>query len=176
MLLDDLPALTHQGHTANNGSIEWGNVRSPSPAMVKSLLALVLLSSQLLSWNASPLFVCLGPDGSICLDFGPASCGCCRPQTADADCCASEHAQHDDHGQDDSCPCTHVQISDVQTATLNRAPAAPDAHRLVASLSVAGNLSSAGCIPTTSRTAVPIVPLDLPSAALCQRSSIVLRC
>jgi hypothetical protein len=144
--------------------------------MIRSLLALVLLGAQVLSWNASPLYLCLGPDGSICLDFGPASCGCCRPQAADADGCQSEHAQHDDHGQGDSCPCTHVQISEAQTATLNRAPAAPDAHRLVTSLAAAGDLSSAGCLPTTSQSALPITPLDLPSAALCGRASIVLRC
>lgn len=144
--------------------------------MVKSLLSLVLLSAQLLSWNASPRYLCLDPDGSICLDFGPASCGCCRPEAAKSDCCAAEHGQHDDHGHADSCPCTHVQISEAQTATLNRATAAPDAHRLVTSLAVAADLSSAGCFPTASQTTVPMVPLDLPSAAICQRSSIVLRC
>jgi hypothetical protein len=46
----------------------------------------------------------------------------------------------------------------------------------VTSLTVAGDLSSAGCFLTTSQTAVPVVPLDLPSAALFQRASIVLRC
>ena len=46
--------------------------------MPRALLILFLMGAQLVSWNASPLFLCLDSDGAVCVDLGPASCACCR--------------------------------------------------------------------------------------------------
>lgn len=106
--------------------------------MVNSLLSLILVATQVLSWNTAPLYLCLEADGSACLDFGPDTCGCCHehastPETDSQAACREHsecnHAEHalpagstaDSQAASTPCGCTHVQISDPQTAALGRA-------------------------------------------------------
>jgi hypothetical protein len=106
--------------------------------MVNSLLSLILVATQVLSWNAAPLFLCLESDGTACFDFGPDTCGCCHDVASTpgateslachehAGCNHAEHAQPagsttDSQASGSPCGCTHVQISDPQTAALGRA-------------------------------------------------------
>ncbi len=105
--------------------------------MVNSLLSLILVATQVLSWNAAPLYLCLESDGTACLDFGPDTCGCCHevastPDATDSHACHAHagcnHAEHpqpagsatDSQASPSPCGCTHVQISDPQTAALGR--------------------------------------------------------
>jgi hypothetical protein len=95
--------------------------------MPRALLILFLLSAQLVSWNASPLFLCLDSDGAVCVDLGPASCACCRHHH-DAE--SPRHATGESPTSGPSeparvdaspCDCTHVQITVAWTAvTLSR--------------------------------------------------------
>jgi hypothetical protein len=105
--------------------------------MVNSLLSLILVATQVLSWNAAPLYLCLESDGSACFDFGPDTCGCCHehastPETDTQAACHAHtgcnHAEQartaesaaDSPASSSPCGCTHVQISDPQTAALGR--------------------------------------------------------
>jgi hypothetical protein len=152
--------------------------------MLKSLLSIVLLATQVLSWNAVPVYLCLGADGSICVDFGPASCGCCRLDLPATGGCESEHGRHDDHARlkplgladVDPCGCTHVEISQHQQATLNRATEVQDAHRSVTTPAVSSDLAGACCQWATGQTALRARAPEAPSGSLGERSSIVLRC
>ncbi len=92
--------------------------------MAKFVLTLWLATAQFLSGIAAPVYLCLGCDGSVCIDLGKSNCVC------------DAHCEHDDHALDagrvwqsaehalaaeasarqfahdaNSCDCTHVQIS-----------------------------------------------------------------
>src|SRR6266404_5708292 len=94
--------------------------------MGRSLLALILVVTQVVPWTASPLFLCLGCDGSVCLDGGPAACTCCRDHEHDEDACCGGGADNErhEHGpsrvpndrrrewvSDADCDCAHVLVS-----------------------------------------------------------------
>ncbi len=65
---------------------------------------------QLLPVAASPLYLCLDRDGSVCIDFGPDGCSCCHDEHDSSDAAepaagkvaATEHAP---------CDCAHIRIS-----------------------------------------------------------------
>ena len=40
--------------------------------MPRLLLTTVLALTQLISWSGAPVYLCLGCDGSVALDFGPS--------------------------------------------------------------------------------------------------------
>lgn len=90
--------------------------------MPRALLILFLMGAQLVSWNASPLFLCLDSDGAVCVDLGPASCACCRHHH-DAQTAWNGGEDGTTSGQRrpgcidaPSCDCTHVQITVAWTA------------------------------------------------------------
>jgi hypothetical protein len=95
--------------------------------MVKLLVSLSLVMTQLYSWSAAPLFLCVSGNGSVCVDAGPEACDCC--DEADSDHCTTvgcEH-QHDHdaelaaeehrcadtgtHSLSSGCGCRHLQLS-----------------------------------------------------------------
>lgn len=106
--------------------------------MIRSLLILMLVTTQLLAGNCRSLHLCLSDDGSYCcIDAGPETCTCCQKHTdvphdnccdklaeplceAVAQNCCSHHEQaapepEDQHCQDamaagDSCKCTHIPL------------------------------------------------------------------
>jgi hypothetical protein len=155
--------------------------------MVKMLLSAVLVATQVLSWNASPLFLCMSADGSICVDFGPDGCACCQHDAVEAPCTSHHDACHEhDHGQlDDSaadesdpCGCDHIQISEPQAATLARAVAAPDSpHQVIPPAALLSLRTSGCCLSAIGGLAhVPLSGHDVPSAALVLLASVVIQC
>ncbi|HEX4071080.1 MAG TPA: hypothetical protein VHX68_07920 [Planctomycetaceae bacterium] len=90
--------------------------------MPRALLILFLMGAQLVSWNASPLFLCLDSDGAVCVDLGPASCVCCRHHhDAETAWNATGESPTSDHSEPacidaPPCDCTHVQITVAWTA------------------------------------------------------------
>jgi hypothetical protein len=79
--------------------------------MTKPLLALSLMLMQLLPVGAAPLYLCLDGDGSVCIDFGPASCGCCHDEhhksATETNVAIGGHAG----AEHAPCDCAHIQIS-----------------------------------------------------------------
>jgi hypothetical protein len=116
--VDHFFILTQSPLATENMSRFWGS------SMPRVLLITVLLTAQLISWNASPLFLCFDSDGEVCIDLGPGSCSCCR----------HEHDAADDPGRPEQsperrpeqspergiggspCECTHLQITVPWTA------------------------------------------------------------
>ena len=111
--------------------------------MSRSLLASVLVLTQLLSSNASPLYLCIESDGSFCVDSGPENCDCCHSvcepienHFIDSDVCDSHpHGSPlvigflANHG---ACDCTHIQISQVQGPVVISATSSPETGRFTA--------------------------------------------
>lgn len=98
--------------------------------MIKSLLILMLMTTQLLAGSGVSVYLCIGSDGSYRIDAGRDSCTSCKV-TCGAGCnpCSDDSAgQHDGlpcgtHGNDrllqqaietlaveESCDCTHIPI------------------------------------------------------------------
>jgi len=98
-------------------------IRFQGSTMPRVLLIIALLAAQLISWSASPLFLCFDSDGEVCIDLGPGSCNCCR----------HEHEPVNDQGRPEHriggspCDCTHLQITVPWTVVT----VASDATRLV---------------------------------------------
>ncbi len=90
--------------------------------MPRALVILFLMGAQVVSWNASPLFLCLDSDGAVCVDLGPASCACCRHHhDAETEWNATGDSPTSDHSEParvdaPPCDCTHVQITVAWTA------------------------------------------------------------
>jgi hypothetical protein len=156
-------------------------------SMVHTLLSLMLVATQVLSGNSAALYVCLEPDGSFCLDFGPSTCGCCQHDETDGseaehDACGDHDCDHhpadvassDEHAEPD-CPCDHVQISEPQTATVHKAAAPPQDHLPPAPLAIVSDLAAA-CFSTNVGESLSARLHDGPSLILAERASVVLRC
>lgn len=120
---------------------------------MKPLLLMTLIAMQLLSAGVSPMYLCLGCNGSVCLDGGPESCeGCtvsCR-QEADAECsCHSAAACGHDHEEslatnplaaewtsvEGPCCCTHLPISVARAPNLTSSRVKFDATKFHACFS-----------------------------------------
>ena len=88
--------------------------------MPRALLIIALLTTQLISWDASPLFLCFDSDGEVCIDLGPGSCSCCRHEHE----AANDQGRPEQRSQQSSerriggspCECTHLQITVPWTA------------------------------------------------------------
>jgi hypothetical protein len=159
-------------------------------SMGKSLLSLLLVVTQVVPWTASPLFLCLGSDGSVCLDAGPAACTCCRDCEHDEDACCgggagNERHEHgparvpDDHRgvwvADDDCDCAHVLL--LQDARVVRRMRVDDDAQSVVPL-LAPFVSAVGAEVPASTLASFLGPKcrDASSLPLSERSLFVLRC
>ena len=157
--------------------------------MMQSLLSLVLVMTQLLSWSASPLYLCFDDDGSVCIDLGPDECGCCKHSPAD-DECVSVDGSCEDHDHSDSaklatalegsfgaspCDCTHIQIS--QSPMLVRSSTSPDAQRLVVFFAtITCDLYSYVAVPPIDEAPTLFQTLNAPSLSLIAMASIIMRC
>jgi hypothetical protein len=150
--------------------------------MIRILLSTVMVAAQLVSWNAWPRYLCRSDDGSICVDLGPVTCVCCRHDEPDA-APSDDHAAcaHHDDGQAPGeasfapCGCTHVQLSEAQTATLIRPLTAPDAHRLALPAAFAAQ-GGHSCLAAAIGPAPHARPPDTPGQALATLACVVLRC
>jgi len=91
--------------------------------MSKFLLIATLATTQLFSGSMGTLFLCVGEDGSVCLDRGEESCDCCQ-DAHDHDHCSPEEPTESavlTTAPCDPCGCTHIQISQAQERSLSKA-------------------------------------------------------
>jgi hypothetical protein len=158
--------------------------------MAKSLLSLALMATQLFSWSASPLYLCLCGNGSICIDFGPDNCDCCKHSQVDDDCTvhhackvhehgdSSERAGHDQNSvAGNPCDCTHIQISQRQISTVVSSSSSPDAERLIAFVdSITCDLSAHVGVPPTDEAGAFWLTQHTPPLLLSQSAPVVMRC
>ncbi len=152
--------------------------------MVHSLLSLMLVATQVLSGNSAPLYLCLEADGSICVDFGPDTCGCCHGDLAADDCADHELCDHHpaapltahaEHRASEDCPCRHEQISEPQTATVQRSVSVPLDQHLLAPLAIVPAVFET-CTAATCDEILFSRRVDGASCALAERASVMLRC
>jgi hypothetical protein len=152
--------------------------------MVKTLLSAVLVAAQVLSASASPLYVCLGRDGTVTVDFGTADCGCCRLDGSGSECCDDDHPAphacstdcqtHDglepEHAAEfDPCHCNHLQVAELRSATLDRADhddAQPAATAEFAVLVSVGETLLAAPAALAPLAPAPARPLELRAGVL----------
>jgi hypothetical protein len=147
------------------------------PFMLHTFLSAVLAAAQLC---AAPVYLCLEADGSVCVDFGPAACDCCRHVPAEA-ACADESCSHADHEESgpvasawfDPCDCEHVQIVEPQPATRERSNAPLAQPRSILIAVTASNPPSAAALASGAAEAPP--PRVAPSATLLLLASVVIR-
>lgn len=140
--------------------------------MRHAFLTALLLLAQAISWNASPLYLCLDGDGSLCIDQGPDSCCCDQVVCQDR----SSEPQSSVVGLARShCDCTHIQITVAWTAVI----VAPQKawHAAVSSqTALAGNDKAIdGTLPVVLSRSRPSWSLDRVSAPAFL-SSVALRC
>jgi len=164
--------------------------------MTKFLLAMTLVATQAFASLGLPLYLCLGHDGSICVDFGPDACDCCQHES-DHECdehgnCGSAHCSHEhshapagaarpaDDAEpsalaSDDCPCTHVQISAPQhAATVKSSESAADSSAFSV---LAANVVTAPLVLTADAGEFRIHgPAGSPCCALALVASAVMRC
>ncbi|MEX2112812.1 MAG: hypothetical protein WD845_06470 [Pirellulales bacterium] len=147
--------------------------------MAKLLLSLVLAATQLLSWSAAPLYLCVCDSDSLCIDAGPDDCNCCHEDEAIAqhDAIVEEH-DHDASawGLTAACDCRHVELSLAGPATAVRGADQIDSGKLVALPSLA-TLSPALFTADISLLRTPPGEMVAPDFyALAILGSVVLRC
>lgn len=100
---------------------------------VKLLLAMTLITIQLLSGGVAPLYLCFCCDGSIYFDEGPEKSECravkCRIDEPECACCAHDRCDDEMHASSSMCDelsftggdygcCIHLPISGSRTPTL----------------------------------------------------------
>ena len=154
------------------------------PIMPKPLLALLLMMTQLLPWSGAPAYLCVESDGSICIDFGSASCDCCHSECPTASDVANENNGWSFERLPElsagasldcaDCDCIHIQISRPQTPIVSPATAAQSNRLVVAYASPAFLLNTDCSTPDAAWLSRPLSSLvPLPQA---RRLSVVLRC
>ena len=156
--------------------------------MFRVFTILALTFTQLLSLGTGPLYLCIGEDGSVCLDANPETCTCCEScsesESADESeesCCSCGHAHESNKTlpianitETDDCRCTHFLLSSGQSM-----PVVSDCDH-VRHLT---NVTSL-CLPVLSldgassaeRQVAPVMSGEPPSYALLSLSCVVLRC
>jgi len=116
--------------------------------MLKALLSLVLVATQILSGSGAMLYLCLSENGFHCVDFGPNSCTCCHSPAEQDDfahdgCCSesavtcdsdrSKHSKSENVAPQivpsDSCGCTHIQITSQRSTSIFPPTSSTDVER-----------------------------------------------
>src|SRR5579872_7016694 len=151
--------------------------------MLRPLLCLMLVTTQLLSWSTLSLHLCVHRDGSICVDQGPGCCDCHRHRHRDEapldtgeshftrDFATSRLQERQDA---DGCDCTHIQISQPQSPKIRAsfesgrllAQVPPNASALHAAGSFAANQVLCLAASSVHRSALPLRAL----------ATVILRC
>jgi hypothetical protein len=141
--------------------------------MLRGSLIAVLLATQLLSWSAAPIFVCMANDGSIEVTLGEEHCACHShhhgpvgvPHRHGPIVKADAHA---------TCDCTHIQVSQQQNPTIVSKSTALD-HQLTALVApdcnIAINLTHAA-----NALHLQAAILECRSLSLAQFETVALRC
>uniref|UniRef100_A0A7C2NYS7 Secreted protein n=1 Tax=Schlesneria paludicola TaxID=360056 RepID=A0A7C2NYS7_9PLAN len=163
--------------------------------MVKSLLILMLVATQLLSGSSGSVYLCVKSDGTCCcLDSGPVSCNCCHdhgelPQAlADSGCDNVACHCHDRDGVrqaeqsaalvDDGCGCTHIPliVAVEQPARIVRTALATDVERLAQLVAWLPALHVGDDVPVLWPPTTGSQPTGVPDFALTVISTVVIRC
>ncbi len=155
--------------------------------MWKLVTSLALMFAQALPWAGGPLFACVGRDGSVCIDRGPESCGCCQHEAAATMACDDHQSActHTSHAAADApcdaalssapCDCTHELIETAPVVAATRSAVAD-----LAVQTYSWSLASLPWGPTTSSmTMAALVQSELSALAaapLGLLASIVIRC
>ena len=166
--------------------------------MARSLLILMLMTTQLLAGSSGSVYLCISNDGSYCcFDTGPDSCTCCHDEQKEVvrhTCCGGcekdgDHAlwSHHEEGQPvclddifvagDPCGCTHIPVvmSSDQPTNVVRSSSSVDGERLISLIAVLPTL-----VFDHHVTAHPPLrradPPELPDFALTVVSTVVIRC
>jgi hypothetical protein len=165
--------------------------------MAKSLLILMLVTTQLAAAGRGSVYLCIDGSGEYCcLDAGPESCDCCRhvqQQQPDACCEACEHehpgspSQHESNEKPqpcdgslvagDSCGCTHIPV--VQSSAESRSAVRPslstNIEMSVQLMAVSATLSCVG--DAIARPPLRWAdPPAVPNFAQTVLSTVVIRC
>jgi hypothetical protein len=105
--------------------------------MTRQFLPLLLAATQFTSWGASPLYLCVGRGGAVCIDQGSERCTCCHELDESASRCHADcdpsiahvheedemcPADHDRSAFADSCGCMHYLIVQQQGPVIARGP------------------------------------------------------
>ncbi len=161
--------------------------------MFRTLITLVLSMAQLLAGNGASVYLCIGSDGSYCLDAGPDSCACIQGENAIADSdCKHEHGDSDCDGHTDSQPvpnerdflssvdaggCTHIPIlvSSEQQTSAGRASLTVDAKRLAALFPWPLSSGFGGRLASPPEF-YPFRPPSVANSTLTAISTVVIRC
>jgi hypothetical protein len=163
--------------------------------MSRWLLTAVLLATQLSSWTAAPLYVCLASDGSVGMHLGAGDCGCDHDDsfTDHSECqCRHHHghhheaaiAHHHEHHSlapslhavvSNSCGCMHIQISQPQGPTIvTKSTVAPDSDSV---LSIAVTDLAPHFAPSANAFGLqPALFIECTSLPLLQLETVALRC
>jgi hypothetical protein len=167
--------------------------------MTKSLLILMLMTTQLLAGTCGSLSLCISNDGSYCcIDTGSASCTCCQFHgeilhdaccdepgcEAVSECCSEHHDEEflnpDPHGivASDRCGCTHIPlaISSSQVTTVARSTMAEVIERCSRLVAWLPPLASGGETDAPSRHLRWFEPPAVPEFVLIVLSTVVIRC
>ena len=146
----------------------------------------MLVVTQVVPWTASPLFLCVGSDGSICVDGGPAACTCCCDHEEDA-CCSGDNDRHehgparvpaDSRGQfvsDDDCDCAHILVSH-DARVVRRMRVGDDTLNVAPLLATFVNADGADVTAPTLVTCPILMGREAPPLPPSERAPIVLRC
>lgn len=183
------PPLTCLRPTGTNESLASVLV---GPIMTNRFLALALAMTQCVSWGASPLYLCVGSEGSVSFDLGHENCRCRHEPDEESVCDTDRHAACEGaagcrHGDDvpgetaddcqirfDPCGCRHYQILHQQGPLVVRSSAkARQANQFVAQdwalpLSVAVTPGDSQGLCSTTR--------PVPPPGMMLRAPVVLRC
>ena len=167
--------------------------------MIKSVLILMLATTQLLAGSGGSVYLCIKNDGTFCcLDAGAETCRCCdgelpvvEEKPAGCTCCgeaASRTLSTEERTpspsielalkSNDPCGCTHVLISqDPAHAKVNRLSARSDVQQFI---EMAAHLP--GLVAIDNLNALRIAscwqyrPPTVESQALAVRSAVQIRC
>lgn len=167
--------------------------------MFKSLLILMLATTQLLAGSGGSVYLCIKNDGSFCcLDAGAATCSCCEEETpvvqqkpSGCSCC-SEAASPSLSAQEfapsssvelaltsnDPCGCTHILIAqDHAQSQLTRMSSRCDLHHFVEMTShLPGLISIASVAASRLASSWQYRPPTVDSHTLTVRSAVQIRC
>lgn len=157
---------------------------------MKLLLAISLITVQLLSGGGAPLYLCFCCDGSIYLDEGPETSECralaCRVEVPESACCLHDQCDDDTHGSfsnelslsggDCGC-CIHVPVPGSRTPSLITDRTRADA----AKFQLCANLLSCARMVCTRASEAELrlrfkTRKPSPSLALRELGSVNLRC
>lgn len=168
--------------------------------MFKSLLMLMLMTTQLLAGSGGSLYLCVSNDGYYCcIDTGPASCTCCHEQeeiphdiccsdpACEEESAASCYERHEDEAPEpqlgllaaDPCGCTHIPVtlSADQPTTVARFSITTESERLALLLAWLPSLHvDDEVVPLTSPHFRRSDPSAGPAFALTVISTVVIRC